>query len=70
MPIPRRHLPVCVPILVGLAAIGIVVGLRSADIMGLSDGFVGDALIALAGMIAVALVLDIVLISHSDKHRY
>lgn len=70
MPIPRHHLPVWVPIVVGLAAIGIIVGLRATDVFGLSEGFVGDALIALAGMIAVALVLDLVLISHSDRHRY
>ncbi len=70
MPIPRRRLPVCVPVLASLAAIGAIRGLRAIDICGLSEGFVGDATIALAEMIAVALVLDIVLISHEDRHRY
>lgn len=58
------------PLVVGLAAIGVVVGLRATCILGLSHGFVGTALIALAGMIAVALLLDLLLISHRDRHRY
>jgi hypothetical protein len=70
MPVPRHHLPVWVPLVAGLAAIGAIVGIRATTILGLSQGFVGDALIALAGIIGVALLLDLVLISHGDRHRY
>ena len=47
-----------------------IVGVGSTNIFGLSQGFVGTALIALAGIIGVALLLDLLLISHSDRHRY
>ena len=70
MPVRRHLLPICIPLVAALAAIGVIVGVGSISILGLSEGFVGTALIVLAGMIAVALLLDLVLISHRDRHRY
>jgi hypothetical protein len=70
MPVRRHHLPICIPLVAALAAIGVIVGVGSTNIFGLSQGFVGTALIALAGIIGVALLLDLVLISHRDRHRY
>ncbi|WP_298691200.1 hypothetical protein [uncultured Sphingomonas sp.] len=70
MPVRPQHLPICIPLVAALAAFGVIVGVGSISILGLSEGFVGTALIVLAGMIAVALLLDLLLISHSDRHRY